>query len=310
MVSVPCQLGLCSCFAQYSVVLSDEDGSDIVQLFKNEIDGMMGNPELFYTPVPFYVATGTIGNIHAEMLIVYLYAGIPFILSSPFAIDGSGLADAVVTRDGGRLISKVYAQNNRHVYSLGYIQIGENPLEHAKEFLMHNLPMSSPDISEFVAEEHIVNAKINERIGVISKDGGTRLEIYAFDTDESRMIRTNKDFVKDPIAERGIPAGMWEVIAYGGLPDIICIGSICSTDGSVFDVWVPNAPVLTRTARGIFEGGVLPIDAFTLDTEGVEECYAVFHGKLRELEDEAIAKEIEAESDEEMPPEIPAEEDI
>lgn len=307
MVSVPCQLGLCSCFEQYSVVLSDEDGSDIVQLFKDEIDGMMGNPELFYTPVPFYIATGTIGNIHSEMLIVFLYAGIPFILSSPYAIDGAGLGDAVVTRDGGRLISKVYGQNNRHVYSLGYIQSGENPLEHAKEFLMHNLPMSAPDIDEMVAEEHIVNAKINERIGVISKDGGTRLEIYAFDTDESRMIRANKDFVKDPIAERGIPAGMREVIAYGGLPDIICIGSIGSTDGSVFDVWVPNAPVLTRAARGIFEDEVLPIDAFTLDTEGVEECYAMFHSKLRELEDEAIAKEIEAESDEETPPEIPEE---
>ena len=78
----------------------------------------------------------------------------------------------------------------------------------------------------------------------------------------------------------------------------------------MFDVWVPNAPVLTRTARAIFECGVLPIDAFTLDTEGVEECYAVFHRKLRELEDEAIAKEIEAESDGETPPEIPVEEDI
>ena len=310
MVSVPCQLGLCSSFAQYSVVLSDEDGDDIVQAFKDEIDGMMGNPELFYTPVPFYIATGTIGNIHAEMLNVFVYAGIPFILSSSYAIDGAGIGDAVVTRDGGRLISKVYGQNNRHVYSFGYIQSGESPLEHAKEFLMHNLPMPLPDIDEMVAEEHIVNAKINERIGVISKDGGTRLEIYAFDTDESRMIRANKDFVKDPIAERGIPAGMREVVAYGGLPDIISVGSICSTDGSVFDVWVPNAPVLTRAARGIFEDEVLPIDAITLDTEGVEECYAKFHSKLRELEDEAIAKEIEAESDEETPPKIPDEEDI
>lgn len=310
MVSVPCQLGLCSCFKQYSVVLSDEDGSDIVQMFKDEIDMMMGNPELFYTPVPFYIATGTIGNIHTEMFIVFLYAGIPFILSSPFAIDGSCLSDAEVTRNGGRLISKVYAQNNRHVYSLGYIQSGENPLEYAKEFLMHNVPMSAPDIGETVAEEHIVNAKINERIGVISKDGGTRLEIYAFDTDESRMIRTNKDFVKDPIAESGIPVGMWEVIAYGGRPDIICIGSTCSTDGSVFDVWVPNAPVLTRVARGIFEDEGLPNDVFTIDAEGVEECYAMFHRKLRELEDEAIAKEIKVESDDETLPEIPDVEDI
>jgi hypothetical protein len=36
----------------------------------------------------------------------------------------------------------------------------------------------------------------------------------------------------------------------------------------------------------------------------------MFHSKLRELEDEAIAKEIEAESDEETPPEIPEEEDL
>ena len=308
MVSVPCQLGLSSCFAQYSVVLSDEEGDDIVQLFKDEIDGMMGSPELYYTPVPFYVSTGSIGNLHAEMLIVFLYAGIPFVLSSPFAIDGSGLTDAVVTDGGGRLISRVYAQNNRRVYSLGFMEVGKNPLEYAKDYLSHNPPIASPDIDEGVAEEHIVNSKINERVGVISKDGGTRLEIYAFDTDESRMIRGNKDFGDDPYKERGIPAGMVEVIAYGGLPDMISVGNLCSTDGSIFEVWVPNAPGLTRIAREIFNEGLLPIDAFTLDTNGVEECYAMFHSKLKELEDEAIAKEIEAETDTETPPDIPEEE--
>lgn len=305
MVPVACQLGLSSCFEQYSVVISDEDGEDIAQLFKNEIDGMMGSPELYYTPVPFYVAMGTIGNIHAEMMIVFLYAGIPFILSSPFAIDGAGIGDATVTKEGGRLIARVFGQNNRRVYSLGFIGSGENPLEYAKNYLTHNPPIASPDIDESVAEEHIVNAKVNERIGVISKDGGTRLEIYALDTDESRMIRGNKDFGDDPYRERGIPSGMVEVVAYGGLPDLISIGSLCSMDGSIFDVWVPNAPGLTRIAREIFNDGLLPHDIFTLDTDSVEECYAMFHSKLKELEDEAIAKEIEAEGDTETPPEIP-----
>jgi len=199
----------------------------------------------------------------------------------------------------------VYGQNNRHVFSLGFIEHSENPLEYAKNYLMNNPPIPSPDIDEAVTEEHLVTAKINDRIGVISKDGGTRLEIYALDTDESRMIRLNKDFGDDPYRERGIPAGMTEVVAYGGLPDIICIGSICSTDGSLFDVWVPNAPGLTRVARGIFEDELLPLDAFTLDTQSVEECYARFHAKLKAMEDEAIAKEIEAESDEGTPPDIP-----
>jgi hypothetical protein len=54
----------------------------------------------------------------------------------------------------------------------------------------------------------------------------------------------------------------------------------------------------------------LPIDAFTLDTDGVEECYARFHGKLKELEDEAIDQEIRAESDEDMPPGVPDEEEL
>lgn len=117
MVSVPCQLGLSSCFAQYSVVLSDEDGEDILQLFKDEIDGMMGNPELFYMPVPVYVSTGTIGSIHAEFLILFLYAGIPFIFSSSCSIDGAGLKDAMFTNDGGRLVSQLYAENNRQVFS-------------------------------------------------------------------------------------------------------------------------------------------------------------------------------------------------
>lgn len=310
MVPVSCQLGMCSCFAQYSVVLSDEDGADIVQLFKDEIDGMMGNPGLDYVPVPFYVTMGTIGNLHAEFMIVYMYAGIPFILSSPFSIDGAGLADAVTLREGGRLVSRVYAENNRNVYSLGFIPAGDNPLEYAKGYLSRNPPMASPDIDMLVAEEHIVSDKVNERVGVISKDGGTRLEIYAFDTDESRMVRANKDFGDDPYMEKGIPSGMVEVVAYGGVPDIISIGGLCSADGSVFEVWVPNATGLTRIARGMFEDEVLPVDAFTLDTDGVEECYARFHGKLKELEDEAIDQEIRAESDEDMPPGVPTEEEL
>ncbi len=305
MVPVACQLGLCSCFEQYSVVISDEDGEDVVQLFKDEIDGMMGNPELHYTPVPFYVTTGTIGNLHAEGLIVFLYAGIPFILSSAFAIDGSGISDAVVTKGGGQLVARVFGQNNRRVYSLGFIGSGDNVLEYAKKCLTSSPPIASPDIDEIVAEEHLVNNKLNERVGVISKDGGTRLEIYALDTDESRMIRANKDFGDDPYKERGIPSGMVEVVAYGGLPDIICIGSVCTMDGSIFDVWVPNAPGLTRVARSMYEDEVLPLDAFTLDVESVEECYAMFHNKLKSLEDEAIAKEMEAENDDETPPEIP-----
>jgi hypothetical protein len=304
MVPISCQIGTCSCFAQYSVVLSDEDGADIVQLFKDEIDGMMGSPGLFYTPVPFYVTMGTIGNLHAEFLVLFLYAGIPFIMSSAFSIDGAGLSDAIVTREGGRLVSRLYAENNRNVYSLGYIQVGENPLEYARDYLEHSPPIASPDIDMMVAEEHIVNAKMNHRVGVISRDGGTRLEIYALDTDESRMIRANKDFGDDPYMERGIPVGMVEVVAYGGMPDIISIGSVCSADGSLFEVWVPNAPGLTSVARNMFEDGVLPLDAFTLDTDGVEECYARFHGKLREMEDEAIDREIEAETDEETPPSI------
>ena len=304
MVSVPCQLGLSSCFSQYNVMLSDEDGEDVVQRFKDEIDGLMGSPELFYIPVPFYVATGTIGSIHAEFMIVFLYAGIPFILTSPYSIEGAGLGDAEVTYDGGRLVARIFGENNRQVFSLGFIPVGENPLEYAKTYLMHNPPIPSPDIDMMVAEEHLVNAKVNERKGVISKDGGTRLEIYALDTDESRMIRANKDFGDDPYKERGIPAGMTEVIAYGGMPDIISFGNICTTDGSVFEVWAPNAPGLTQVARSIFEDELLPVDSMTLDTDGVEECYANFHKKLREMEDEIVDKEIEAESDEETPPTI------
>lgn len=308
MVSVPCQLGLSSCFEQYSVLISDEDGDDIVQLFKDEIDGMMGNSELHYMPVPFYITSGTIGNLHAEGAIVYMFGSIPFILSSAFSIDGSGISDAIMTNGGGQLLSRIYGENNRHVYSLGFIEVGTNPLDYANEYLGHNPPIASSDIDDMVAEEHIVNAKINERIGVISKDGGTRLEIYALDTDESRMIRLNKNFGDVPYEERDIPSGMIEVIAYGGLPDIICIGSVCTMDGCIFEVWVPNASGLTHIAREIFNEGLLPLDAFTLDTDSIEECYARFHSKLRDIEDEAISKEIEAESDDETPPEIPTDE--
>ena len=74
-------------------------------------------------------------------------------------------------------------------------------------------------------------------------------------------------------------------------------------------MWVPNVPKLTRVARSIFEDELLPIDSLTLDADGVEECYATFHKKLREMEDEVMQKELEAETDEEMPPTIPEDEE-
>lgn len=308
MSPVSCQLGLCSCHAQYSIVLSDEDGGDLVQEFKDEIDQMMGIVEVDYVPVPVYVTMGTIGNLHAEYLILFQYAGIPFILTTSCSIDGAGLSDAALTNGGGRLIASVYGTNNRRVYSLGFIEPSRNPLDYAKTYLERNPPIPSPDIDEAVAETHLVHSKTYERIGVISKDGGTRLEIYALDGDESRMIRGNKDFQRDPSGEREIPDGMVEVVAYGGLPDVISVGNLCSADGYVFEVWVPNAPGLTRMAREIYNDGLLPIDAFTVDMDGMEECYARFHGNLRKLEDEAIQKEIQSDSD--MPPEIPTDEEI
>ena len=308
MPSVACQFGLCSCHEQYTVVLTDEDGTDIAQAFKDEIDAMMANPELHYIPVPFYISTGSLGMLHTESVIVFVYAGIPFIFGSRIAISGAGLGDAFYSEDGGRLLASIYGNNNRRVYSLGYTRSG-SPLEHAVDYLTHNPPIASPDIDETVAEHHIVFNKTNERVGVISKDGGTRLEIYAFDTDESRMIRSNKDFVGGtPYAENGIPEGRTEVVAYGGLPEIIQIGEICSTDGYLYDVWVPNVPVITRVAKDIFNDEVLPRDALYTNLEELEECYALFHRKLVELEDEAVKNEIAYEEDTESPPEIPEEE--
>ena len=310
MASVACQWGLCSCFEQYSVVLTDEDGSDSVQEFRDEVDAMVANPELHYIPVPFYISTGSIGMLHTEMLFVFVYAGIPFILVPPTSINGAGLRDAAYGLDGGRLISSIYARNNRRVFSLGFIDETRKPLEYAADYLRRNPPIASVDIDESVAERHIVHEKVNERVGVISRDGGTRLEIYAMDSVESRLIRNNKDFVGgNPYEESGIPVGKTEVIAYGGMPEIIQIGCLCSMEGFNFDVWVPNVPRMTILARDIFQDGILPIDAFSIDTSAMEECYAVYHSRLTELEQEAIEREIQAESDTDTPPDIPVDED-
>lgn len=309
MTPVACQWGLCSCFEQYSVVLTDEDGSDSTQEFINEVESMVANPELHYIPVPFYISTGSIGMLHTETMLVFVYAGIPFILVPPTSINGAGLSDAMYGSDGGRLISNIYGKNNRRVFSLGYIDETTKPLDYAVDYLKHNPPIASIDIDETVAERHIVHEKVNERIGVISRDGGTRLEIYTMDSVESRMIRNNKDFMGgQPYDETGIPVGKTEVIAYGGMPEIIQIGCLCSMDGHNFDVWVPNVPRMTMLARDIFNDGILPIDVFTIDTSAMEECYAVYHSRLAELENEAIDREIQEETDTETPPEIPVDE--
>lgn len=289
--------GLSSVYRTFSVLLSDYDGNDIVAELMEELDVMSDEEECQGRPVPVYIMTGTIGAIRTEMLFFYMLGGVPLILSPAFAVTGTGVGDAKMTLDGGRLLAAMYSRNNNFVYSVGYVDSPAEAYAAAVEYTRTNVPTPDPGIDRELVESYIAGkGGAMLPLGVIEKPGGTRLEVYAFDETESSMFRPDKDFMGGrPDEESGRVRGKTEVILYGGNPDIVCVGGICSADGAFFDVWVPNEKGYIDCARHMIEQGDIPRDTLYIDEDDLAQAYVMYDDKLRS--DEAKSDEEDEDTD-------------
>lgn len=266
--------GFTSFSVDYSYIMSNYDGSDSVENFMREVVVLREDRSAWYQPIKFYIVGGELGMLHAEQVIVYVYGGIPFILSSTVSIDGSDERNAQCTSDGEQFIGSMFARGNSDVFSIGYIDGNRRPVSYANEFLKKNALMPTDTIDAGITNSMLVSAG-NTPSGTIFVPGGHRYDVYAVDESVSRSIRPMKDFRFNPVEEHGVPDGMREVLLVGGFPEIVPVGSLCSVTGDMFNVWVPNDKMRYADAEHIMKSEWLPHDVFDIDVDELSESYAM-----------------------------------
>lgn len=301
MPSVSYMCGLSSVRTPYAVIQSDYDGSDVIDELKDELDRMSDDPECQGRPVPIYSIGGAIGSIRVELIYLYMLGGVPLILDPGIVVEGSGTDDAAMVNRAGRFITGMYMNDNMHVYSIGYVDDPCDAYRYAVDFTRRNVPSKDTGIDADLVNTHIAaNPDSMEHVGTIQNPGGTRFDVYAISATESAMFRPDKDFMGgEPDVENDVDgvAGRTEVLLCGGNPDIVCIGSVCSSDGWVFSVWVPNERGYVDCGTRMLEQDDIPHDVLYVDEDELAQAYAMYFDKLRSDEMEADGVDTDEESD-------------
>lgn len=304
MPSIAYMNGLSSVSAPFAVVVSDYDGSDMVETMKDELDRMSDEPECQGRPIPVYAVSGMLGSIRTEVFYLYMLGGVPLILDPGVLVEGGDDDNADMVARSGRFIEAMYAANNTHVYSIGFVGSPDEAYSYAVEFTRHSVPSKDTGIDESIVNSYIgANPNSVTHVGTIQKPGGTRFDVYAVTETESAMFRPNKDFMGgEPDVEdwKEGERGPIEVILCGGNPDIVCVGGICSMDGWMFDVWVPNEVDYVDCAMHMVEQGDIPQDTLYVDEDELAQAYVMYLEKLRMDEAEAD-NEVESEEETDVP---------
>ena len=293
--------GLSSVRAPFAVVQTNYDGADTVEEIKAEFDKMSEEPECQGRPVPVYSVSGTLGAINTELVYLYMLGGVPFILDPGIAVEGSGTDDAMLVNRSGKLVTSLYMSDNTHVYSIGYVDDPCDAYSYAVEFTRRQVPSEDTGIDPDLVNSYIgANPYSITHVGTIHRPGGTRFDVYAIGATESAMFRPDKDFIGgEPYNEDdhdGV-AGRIEVLLCGGNPDIVCIGSVCSMDGWMFSVWVPNEAEYIECGKWILSQGDFPCDVLYVDEDELAQAYVMYEEKLRHDEMEADGIDTDEETD-------------
>lgn len=290
-------IGLTSFDCDFSVIMNESGGGNMVDEFMREVVDIRENKELWYQPIKFYIQTGELGMLHAEQVIVYVYSGIPFILSSIVSIDGSDDQNASMHTDGEQFMGQLFYRNNHSVYSLGFLKQNRQILSFATDYLKKNALMPTATIDEQSVISTVMASDLKS-YGVIYKPGGHRYDVYSVDENVSRAIRPMKDYRFNPVEELGVPSGMHEVLLVGGFPEVVPLGSLCSRNGDMFNVWVPNDTTEYTRAAHIFNSEWLPNDIFDIDIDEMSEAYAMLAAYANETDASNNLETDEMEEDE------------
>lgn len=291
MPSVSYMNGYSSVCPPYAVVQSNYDGAEPVDELKTEMDKMSDEDACQGRPVPIYYVSGTLGAISTEVIYFYMFGGVPLILDPGIAVEGSGTEDAMMVNRSGRFITEMFMHDNAHVFSIGYVDDPCEAYSYAVEFTRRQVPTKDTSLNEDIVNSYLAaNPYSLAHVGTIQKVGGTVFEVYAIGSTESAMFRPDKDFMggePDVENDRDGIGGRVEVILCGGNPDIVCIGSICSLDGWMFNVWVPNEAGYVDCGMHMLAQDDIPRDVLYIDEDELAQAYLMYDEKLRHDEMEA-----------------------
>lgn len=271
----------------YSVFISDLDGLDNVEEYKNYVDFVIGNKNCWNRPIKIFNTSGVLGMYaRCEYSILLVLEGVPFILSSRVKLDGIDEYDPQFKTGEHTTLAAMLSANSKNVVSVGFIDPNSDVTKYVSEYMQKNTAMPSHDISFDLAKSFAENNSMRYW-GAIYRPGGYLYDIYTANRTVSRSIRPNKEFGNDPLNEIDkLPNGM-EVLLIGGEPDVVPVGTLANPVGMLFDVWVPNHKRYYKSAMTMLANGCVPNDIFYFDDEELIENYAILMKAMHVLDEES-----------------------
>lgn len=270
------RIGLTAVDCGFNVFISDWDGRDIAKEFMDECAAIRATRELWYTPIKFYIASGVLGMLHAEQVIVYVDGGTIFLLSSIPSFNGSDFAHVGLDDDGERLVSRLFNGLSRKVMSLGIVPADTDYLTYARNCYMNQGVVTDGQINSEQAVGFIEQME-QMYYGNIYLTGGALYGVYAVDPTVSSAIR----YVR---GDNSMQYEGREVLLVGGVPEIMPLGFHTTMFGHMFKVWTANDIDRYFIGKRIFDDEWLPYDLFDIDLDEMCEAYALHAEKLRRID--------------------------
>lgn len=249
-----------------------------------EMDKISDGPDVAGRPIPFYIMHSATGEVSIELVYLYMFGGVPFILDPGIVVSGTGMGDAVAVNRTGEFIKSMFMNDNDHAYSIGYVDSMLDAYDYAVKFTASNVPSEDTGIDQSLVTAYVSSHPDTlEKVGSIQRVGGTMFDVYAISSTESAMFRPNKDFMGgEPFQENDTDGigGRFEVLLVGGNPDIVPVGTLTSMDGWMFTAWVPNEAKYIDCARWMFRQDDIPHDVLYVDELELEQAYYMLAEKI------------------------------
>ncbi len=290
------RIGLTVADCGFNIFMSDSDGSDLSKQFMEECAAIREDRSLWYKPIKFYIASGVLGMLHTEQVIVYVDAGTIFILSSLPSFEGADHTNVHEDSDGEHLVNRLFTGNQPKVSSLGIVPEGTDYLNYAKDYYTTNGLVTDGQIN---SEQAVMFLDQLDSVyhGNIFVTGGPLYSVYAVDAAVSSAIR----YVRGDDSMQFIGR---EVLMIGGIPEIMPLGYHVNSIGQVFKVWTANDIDRFHHAKKIFDDEWLPHDIFDIDLDEMAEAYALHAERLRQLDPSEHLDELVGNGGESAPPVI------
>ena len=275
------------------VYLSDIDGTDMVEQFKQYVQELLNKYPDSSPPVKVFTASGVLGMYaRVEMTYVMVFGGIPYIFPVHRAISGIDEHDADFENSMNQVVTRLCNSDSNHVVSLGYVDSSVNVNDYVLDWSKKSPLLDAVDIDPSLVKMAIQDGKMSP-MGSLYLPGRYMYDIYVIDSVLAKAIRPYRDFT---VADANIPTAGREVVLVGGDPDVVLAGVQPSPDGFVYEAWVPNSARYYGRAVETIRRTALPMGQFVVDDDEYLECYAMLLKMLRDIDEEVNGTSQEADA--------------